>query len=189
MKKQVRKPDKNIVMDPDGGETTSAMTDWWYRAFIDVHIKHESPYSSETVASQAPISPQSPSLKRRRSDQSQDLGEKRQRVESGSSATGAPQGSISDGFAAMLAQATGAVMQQHAPYGNGLHAGQEQSEEQSPLVSQNEQNGHEGHSSRFTSDPHLYMRILSLPILESLVGLTPTDVEPCHLPTSASFSN
>lgn len=164
-----KEPPKNVTMDPEGENSASAVTDWWYRTFTDVPIKHESPYISETVVSQALISPQSPSLKRRRSDQSQDLGEKRQRIDSGSSATGPPQAPLSDGFAAMLAQATGAVMQQHASNGNGLQVSQEQSGESCPLVSQNEQNGHKGRSSRFTSDPHLYMRILSLPILESLV--------------------
>jgi hypothetical protein len=160
---------KNNTMDLERVKSALRVTDWWYRTFTDIPIKRESPYSSETIVSQALISPQSPTLKRRRSDQSQGSGEKRQRVDFGSSATGPQEALLSDGFAAMLAQATGAVMQQHASDGNGLHVSQEQHGESGSVVSQNEQNGNEGHSSRFTSDPHLYMRILSLPILESLV--------------------
>jgi protein TBF1 len=156
-------------MDLEGEQNTSTVADWWYRTFIDVPIKHESPYNGEAVSSQALVSPESPSLKRRRSDQSQDLGEKRQRVDSGSSATASSGPLLSDGFASLLAQATDAVIQQHAPHGNGLHVSPERATPSTALVTQSEHNGHEGRSNGFTSDPHLYMRILSLPILESLV--------------------
>jgi hypothetical protein len=61
------------------------------------------------------------------------------------------------------------VIQQHAPHGNGLHVSLEQAAPSTALVTQSEHDRHEGRSNGFTSDPHLYMRILSLPILESLV--------------------
>lgn len=168
-------------MDLEGEQNASTVADWWYRTFTDVPIKHESPYNGEAVSNQALVSPESPSLKRRRSDQSQDLGEKRQRVDSGSSANAPTEAFPSAEFADMLAQATSTVMQQHAPYGNGLHVSEEQAAASTALVSQKELNGHEGRSSGFTSDPHLYMRILSLPILESLVCKDPLDFDLCRL--------
>lgn len=111
----------------------------------------------------------SPSSKRRRSDESRDLGEKRQRVDPGPSANTATSHSLIVNFDDMLAQATGAVMQQHAPSSNQLQSYQEPPGTSCPVV-QHEHTEPEVQSSGFMSDPHLYMRILSLPILESLVG-------------------
>jgi len=104
------------------------------------------------------------SLKRRRSEQ--DMGEKRQRIDTGSSTAG----EISNDFAAMLAQATNTVMQQHAPAdatNNGLRLRVEQAPTPESMVAH--QDRVDNRSNGFNSDPHLYMRILSLPILESLV--------------------
>jgi hypothetical protein len=148
----------------------SALADWWHSASaIDPWIKPEPLYNSIESASPATMAPESSSLKRRRSDESQDMGEKRQRVEPVPTASRPAGNQISEEFQAALAKAAGATMEQHAPsssalqlyeYGGAGNAAVEHTE-------------HEDQGSGFTSDPHLYMRILSLPILESLVGATP----------------
>lgn len=122
----------------------------------DVPIKYESHYE---IASR---SSRSPSIKRRRSDQSQMMGEKRQRVDS------SPEHAQHDDITAILAQATERAKSQFmAPSKQSSLAPQ-------PVqnMRQNEEKGRAGHSNGFMSDPYLYMRILSLPMLESLVGNT-----------------
>jgi hypothetical protein len=154
---------------------SSTLTDGWHRAFkIDPPIKQEASYSVTSGSSQAITAPKSLSQKRRRPDQSQELGEKRQRIASGSSAS-RPAEPLSVKFREMLAQTEGAVMQQHAPSANRLQIYQEQAESSCPAGAQHEHIEPEGRSRGFMSDPHLYMRILSLPILESLVGTAFSD--------------
>ncbi|KAF4633020.1 hypothetical protein G7Y89_g5099 [Cudoniella acicularis] len=123
-------------------------------------IKYESPYYAEQAQMFTP-QPQTPSHKRQRSgSDSQDAAEKRQRVE--------PPSSDADDFAAILARTTASVTQQLGQSANiqTQHASPPQ---QSHFQSRNEQMGGAGLTSGFTSDPNLYMRILSLPILESLI--------------------
>jgi hypothetical protein len=74
-----------------------------------------------------------------------------------------------DHLAALIAQATASVTQQLEQTPNGGQSSHERDEQPRLSLSQNTQSGIAGHGSGFTSDPHLYMRILSLPILESLV--------------------
>jgi hypothetical protein len=100
------------------------------------------------------------------------MGEKRQRVDSGSSAN-RPAGDLpGDDFNTMLAQVGGAVMQQYAPSGIELAYSPPQVGQSCPLATQNEHTEPQSQNNGFVSDPHLYMRILSLPILESLVRRT-----------------
>jgi len=143
----------------------SALTDWWQSASAtDPQIKQELLYNSIESASPLNMPPESSSHKRRRSDESQVSGEKRQRVEPASTANGLAGSQISEEFQAALAKAAGATMQQHAPSSNTL-----EQREGCPATPQ-EHTEPEDQGSGFTSDPHLYMRILSLPILESLVS-------------------
>ncbi|KAE9380288.1 hypothetical protein N431DRAFT_432577 [Stipitochalara longipes BDJ] len=132
----------------------------------DPRIKQEPLYNSMESASPATMPSESPSLKRRRSDESQDLGEKRQRVEPVSSMDRQAGNLISEEFQAALAKAAGATMQQHAPSSSALHLYEEGGSHH--VAAPQEHTEHEDQNSGFTSDPHLYMRILSLPILESL---------------------
>lgn len=111
------------------------------------------------------MTPQSPSLKRRRSNESQDLGEKRQRTDSSADK---PAGNLPpEDFDTILARAAGAVMEHYAPSAVGMSSSQDQA---GYNVAGLENIEPKGQSNGFISDPHLYMRILSLPILESLVG-------------------
>jgi hypothetical protein len=159
---------------------TSALTDWRHHSLTtDPPIKEEPSYSSGTGLSHPLMTPESPSLKRRRSDGSQDMGEKRQRVDSGSSAN-KPAGDLpGGGFNTMLAQVEGAVMQQYAPSGIELAYGPHQAGQSCSLAAQNEHTEPQSQSNGFMSDPHLYMRILSLPILESLVRRAPPNGKIC----------
>jgi protein TBF1 len=152
---------------------------------IDPPIKQESFYTSGSGADPALLTPPSPSTKRRRSDENEYFGEKRQRIDTESSSNRPVENLLSEDFRAMLARAEGAVMQQHAPSGNELQAvRQEEAAKSCPPAAQNENIEPAGQISGFTSDPHLWMRIMSLAILESLVGTTPSDGELCHLNTA-----
>jgi len=122
---------------------------WWL--FIDVPIKYEEP--SDPMPQ---ISSQSPTLKRRYSEDADRMGEKRQRVDSGPSNRGISR----DGdMAVIMAEATAAATQGiEEAMGNNLEEDEQADEDEI----QSEQ-------PIFISDPHLSMRILSLPVLESLV--------------------
>jgi hypothetical protein len=140
----------------------------WY--FADVPIKYESPYHAESIANFPSQSPQSPTLKRGRSEEDMgDSGLKRQRIDSLSS--NAPLATPSkalanEEFARLLAQATASTTQQIEQSAN---IGQKRQPETNVSVNQNEPDRSERLGSGFANDPYLYMRILSLPILESLV--------------------
>ena len=166
-------------MDPRGDKSLIKAirncTNWWYRS--DVPIKYESPYASESLSN---FSPQSPTLKRRRSEEPDDIGEKRQRIESSSDTL------ANDHLAAIIAQATASVRQQLGQSTTGGLISHEQDEQPVSSVSRTIQNGSAGHGNGFTSDPHLYMRILSLPILESLVRQkTLREADICFLKNNA----
>jgi hypothetical protein len=153
----------------------SALTDGRHRAFtIDPPIKQEASYSGTSGSSQAIMATASRSQKRRRHDESQDIGEKRQRIASGSSASRSAE-PLSEEFREMLAQIEEGVMQQHAPSAKKLQTSGEPAELACPVGTQYEHIEPAGQSGGFMSDPHLYMRILSLPILESLVGTSVPD--------------
>lgn len=123
------------------------------RISTDSNVKYESPYHAASAPTS--MSPQSQTLKRTRSDE--DLQEdvsKRQRVEP-------PVGRNlpNDEFARLLAQATANTHEQ-------IERGRPETDycdgQSVPKEGAKFQNG-------FADDPYLYMRILSLPILESLV--------------------
>ncbi|KAH8803279.1 telomere repeat binding factor-domain-containing protein [Xylogone sp. PMI_703] len=122
-------------------------------------LKYESPYMTESAADNSLESP----LKRRLSTEFQgEAGEKRQRIETTKDDLD---------LAALIAQATASATQQFVE----STATQENDNQQyhglsSDLFVDNapEQKETLAHNSGFSSDPHLYMRILSLPILESL---------------------
>jgi len=117
-------------------------------------VKYESPYTTDPAP---PLSSQSPSLKRRGSGEAECHGEKRQRVDA------APQSSANNDYLdSILAKAIADATTQFEP----RHDIQDL-----PIASSNNsgQNGTRGQNSGYTSDPHLYMRVMSLPILESLV--------------------
>ncbi|KAH6679516.1 telomere repeat binding factor-domain-containing protein [Halenospora varia] len=125
----------------------------------NVPIKYETPYHAE----QANMFSNPPSQKRQRST-SQDAAEKRQRIE--------PAPAMDDDFARILAQATSLVTQQLQQSSDVQIPQPVQTEPLQNIPNQitNHQEPTNGayHTSRFMSDPNLYMRILSLPILESL---------------------
>ena len=127
--------------------------------FPDVPIKYESPYPADPILQS---SPQSPPLKRRLSEEPDEMGEKRQRVDSGPANLATPD----DDMAAILAQATAAAAQ-------GIEDAAEQAEEEEaedePGLFMDQDETKEEQPALFLSDPHLSMRILSLPVLESLV--------------------
>lgn len=131
----------------------------------DVPIKNEIPDYPSFNSPDA-----SPSLKRRRSDHSQDVGEKRQRLDHIAALSNPNMGSPS--IADLAAQASEAVMKQY------LAANQDctvQTQLSIPPESALAPINHDTNvpaGSDFISDPYLYMRIFSLPILESLVRLT-----------------
>ena len=133
---------------------------YWYlanrRLFPDVPIKYESPYASDSIPQ---FSPQSPVLKRRHSEEPDEMGEKRQRVDAGPTNAGIPD----DDMAVILAQATAAATQ-------GIEEAMEQAQEDDePSLFLDRDETKEELPTLFLSDPHLSMRILSLPVLESLV--------------------
>jgi len=130
-------------------------------------IKYESPYSAEPPQYDPNQSP----LKRRYSEtvhNAQESDEKRQRIE--------VEQSFADDmdFAAMIAQAAATAAREvtaavpnfsnHDPV-HPVEDSFQTHEEPDYSAAQSA-----GISSGFSSDPHLYMRILSLPILESLVS-------------------
>ena len=126
--------------------------------FPDVPIKYESPYPTDSVAQ---FSPQSPTLKRRLSEDPDEMGEKRQRVDYGRVNLTMPD----DDMAAILARATAAATQ-------GIEEAAEQAQEEDDderAQSADQDEIKEEQPTLFLSDPHLSMRILSLPMLESLV--------------------
>jgi hypothetical protein len=126
--------------------------------FPDVPIKYESPYPADSMPQS---SPQSPALKRRLSEEPDEMGEKRQRVDSGPANLAMPD----DDMAAILAQATAAATQ-------GIEEAAEQAQEEAedePGLFIDQDETKEEQPALFLSDPHLSMRILSLPVLESLV--------------------
>ena len=90
-------------------------------------------------------------LKRRFPAEKDGMGEKRQRVDSGPTNRGIPD----DDMAAILAQATTAATQ-------GIEDAMESAQEEDEASAE---------QPVFISDPHLSMRILSLPVLESLVRI------------------
>ncbi|RDW72164.1 hypothetical protein BP5796_08198 [Coleophoma crateriformis] len=113
----------------------------------DTTSKYASPYVADTL--------QDNGLKRRRSSENMEGYEKRQKVE--------PITLANDNLAALLAQATASATQAFsAPVSNGFEAPQTIQE---PVV---QHVNPAPVSTNGTSDPYLYMRILSLPILESL---------------------
>ena len=114
------------------------------------------------------MTPQSPSLKRRRSNESQDLGEKRQRTDSSADK---PAGNLPpEDFDTILARTAGAVMEHYAPSAVRMPYSPDEAGRNVAALETTEP---KVQSNGFMSDPHLYMRILSLPILESLVGSLP----------------
>lgn len=128
---------------------------------MEVPIKYESPYGAEPTADNQLESP----LKRRLSTEfHEDPGEKRQRIETAKDDLD---------LAALIAQATASATQQFQVESTAQHESENQQYHNAPVdivannnVQQQENNINAG---TFSSDPHLYMRILSLPILESLV--------------------
>ncbi|KAL3418036.1 myb-like DNA-binding domain-containing protein [Phlyctema vagabunda] len=129
----------------------------------ETHIKYESPYGTDDFP-RSPVHPvdpsdlTSPSLKRPRSSGDLPEPEKRQKVE-------APQEKEEDAFdlASLIAQATASVTQHFAP--SPQVQPEEQPQHPDPLQAQPSVECQDDNS---TPDPYLYMRVLSLPILESL---------------------
>jgi hypothetical protein len=129
----------------------------------DVEIKHENPPASDLAS--APIFPfSSPSNKRTRSN-SPGSAEKRQRIEPGVPS----ELTRSDDFTSILQSVSLSVTQQFQQSAQGQVNQVQQHEQAQDAV----QNGHgetaSAHTHGFTSDPYLSMRILSLPVLDSLV--------------------
>jgi hypothetical protein len=118
---------------------------------LDIQIKHEPPSTSDLTS--APVYPlPSPSHKRTRSNTQESAG-KRQRIE-----TEAPSGLMpSDAFADILRGVSASITQQF------------QQREPSQLGIQDGYREDAVHTRGFTSDPYFSMRILSLPVLDSLV--------------------
>ncbi|OWP02228.1 hypothetical protein B2J93_5615 [Marssonina coronariae] len=130
----------------------------------DVPIKHESPEYPTAYDS-----PDALPLKRHQPGHSQDVGEKRQKLDPSTplSNTSVKSPSIAD----LAAQASEAVMKQYLA--NQDYAFQVQAEPSEAECTQASQ-ATTDHArtvpagSKFLSDPYLYMRIFSLPMLESL---------------------
>ena len=136
---------------------------------IEAPIKYESPYSSAHVPlptptpERIPLHPPTPEpWKRPRSpDGSPDSAEKRQRIET---ATAAERRDSMNNLAAIIAKAAATASQQVTP-GFSVHP---RSAQDAPIV---EERVHrlQPYSAPITDDPNYGMRILSLPMLESLV--------------------
>lgn len=105
------------------------------------------------------------STQKRPNSDAQDGPEKRQRIEPTHTAAG-----NDDNLAALLAQATAAATEQFQQSSN-VHSNRDYGPPQSEgaLATTQDEQRTTGDIHGFTSDPNLYMRILSLPILESLV--------------------
>jgi hypothetical protein len=71
-----------------------------------------------------------------------------------------------DDMAAILAQATAAATQ---GIEEAAEQAQDEEDEEEPSLFVDQDETKEGQPTLFLSDPHLSMRILSLPVLESLV--------------------
>jgi hypothetical protein len=122
-------------------------------------IKYESPYGVT-------------SLKRRHSDMGDETLEsdlKRQRVEEG------PLHIDDYDLDSMVAQAAASAVQSFETLANCSQANRPEAASHDQIANCKDTGYNAVHSAefstRFSSDPHLYMRILSLPILESLAGL------------------
>lgn len=117
-------------------------------------VKYESPYSADlTFISSA--------HKRQSSEQFQGTADKRQRTDSGST----PVDSVE--LSALLEQSKTWTPQQYLSLNTEHHKDSQTNHElQSENTAEHCNNG-------MLSDPQLYMRILSLPILESLVSIKP----------------
>ncbi len=130
--------------------------------WADVPIKNEVPdypsFDSPAI---------SPSLKRRRSDHSQDIGEKRQRLDHIAALSNPNMESPS--IADLAAQASEAVMKQYLAANQDYTVQTEPSIPFEPTLPSTIHDTNVPAGSDFVSDPYLYMRIFSLPILESLV--------------------
>ena len=128
----------------------------------DVSIKQESSYSSPYARSFDHHS-DSPTAKRQRSTEP-DGNQKRLKTDHGSIGN--------DDLAAIISQAAASVTQQLVQSDN-VHGSQARNGEADTLTPREESSG-KAISSGLLADPHLYMRILSLPILESLVRSCPS---------------
>ena len=124
----------------------------WCWLYSDVPIKHEQP--SQSISQ---LSSQSPTLKRRFSERPDEMGEKRQRVDSGPTHRGIPDYDTTK----VVAQAVAAA---HQDIGEIMDPTQEDNE-----YDPDEEEDHV-EPPVFISEPHLSMRILSMPVLESLVS-------------------
>lgn len=139
----------------------------------DTTIKQESPLFGRAGADTALLTPPSPSTKRRWSDESQDSGEKRQRIDTGSSESIPAEEEADAEFRALVERAAAEAILQPNPSGNRLPVRQEEGVRSPSLAAESDDAETAGQLNGFTSDPHFWMRIMSLPILESLVGKAP----------------
>lgn len=108
-------------------------------------------------AMQSPSQSPSASLKRRRSEEPEDMGEKRQRVESISAAD--------DDMGALFAQAAAAAARH-------IEESSSDTVQNDPGVDQSGHDTPAGQSGDTTSKSNILARALSLPMLESLVSCT-----------------
>jgi protein TBF1 len=162
------------------GRTTHSINDDFFSGFkrssgfcanmstiLEPVVKYESPYSNTSQHDS-----QAPPLKRRYSDignEARESDQKRQRVEVETL-------HMDDyDFDNIVAQAAASAVQSFAGPTNYVQADRSQLASQDQYASRTDNAHSPRHlaqfSSRFSSDPHLYMRILSLPILESLASL------------------
>lgn len=118
-----------------------------------VAIKSEPIYPLQTSL-QLPSSSCSPPLKRRRSEEPEDLGEKRQRV--------ASIAGVEDDMGMLFEQAAAAAAR-HIQEST-------ESTAESDALDQATRCASVEHSEHFTSEPHRLAQVLSLPMLESLVS-------------------
>jgi hypothetical protein len=119
------------------------------RSDTGVVIKPEPDY-----APQSPLQSPTASLKRQRSEEPDDLGEKRQRVESISA--------MDDDMGALFAQAAAAAARH-------IEESSDETVQNNTGVGQSEQEVSLGQIDDSTSDSRILARVLSLPMLESLV--------------------
>jgi hypothetical protein len=122
---------------------------------VDIPIKDEPTWPGELLTA----SPLQSSSKRRLSGTFETPAEKRQRV---SVASDAP---LPDDFAAIIARAAATVAEE----ANQVHTRDEKTRDLSPIRQHESYAEEENHFAGIVFDAHLNMRILSLPILESLV--------------------